>query len=159
MTKAPLTAYEAALRATATCTLMHQRAIKAVRKSCERGGSSRSSTAIVSSASWPWSMGSGMRRSCSTRPRRRSSGGAQKGSSESVRRLWGMFPSSLRRSLRLRRVFAFLHNYEHSPRAKPTDKGKFNDERSSTDRTKPNTAAPIAERSIPRAGVSDGGRD
>jgi hypothetical protein len=41
MTKAPLTAYEAALRArmiTATCTLMHQRAIKAVKEALRARG-------------------------------------------------------------------------------------------------------------------------
>jgi len=41
MTKAPLTAYEAALRArmiTAACTLMHQRAIKAVKEALRARG-------------------------------------------------------------------------------------------------------------------------
>ena len=45
----------------------------------------------------------------------------------------------------------------HSPRAKPTNTGEFNDERRSADHGKPNTA-PFAERSLPRAGVFDGGR-
>ena len=46
-----------------------------------------------------------------------------------------------------RRVFAFIQKYEHSPRAKPTDKEKFNDDRSSDNHDKPNTA-PLAERSL-----------
>jgi len=57
-----------------------------------------------------------------------------------------MFPGSLRL---LRRVFAFPHNYEHSPRAKPTNTEEFNDERRSADHGKPNTA-PTAKRSVPR---------
>ena len=57
----------------------------------------------------------------------------------------------------LRRVFAFIQNYEHLPRAKPTNTEEFNDDRSCADRTKPNTA-PLADRNLSPEGVSDGGR-
>ena len=62
MTKAPLTAYEAALRArmiTAACTLAHHRATEAVKQALRARGRPQQYT-IESSACWRWSMPKGM---------------------------------------------------------------------------------------------------
>ena len=54
-------------------------------------------------------------------------------------------------------MFAKVQNYEHSRSAKATKKGKFSDERCSSDYREPNTAT-TAECDLQTKGVSDRGR-
>ena len=135
MTNAPPTAYQAALRArmiTAACTIAHHRATEAVKQALRERGLrpqqySHRGLGLLATE-YAKRHGDDLINDATTTVER----WRTEGFFGNVRWLWGTFPCSLRP---LRRAFAIFHNYEHSPRAKPTDKGKFNDERSSANRS------------------------
>ena len=95
--KAPLTAYQAALRArmiTAACTLAHQRALQATKFALQARGLKVVTSRTASLACWRLSMGSAMRSNCSTMLPRRLSSGGSKGSSASGRSAASWSPSN-----------------------------------------------------------------